>query len=90
MTPEVAEKLSILTIQLIAQLDQSVAFVRDHCTTDEFDAYRRTVGRLIAEIDLGIAEKIYREHPSLKPEALDGPYKVDPSVFEPRFYETHR
>jgi hypothetical protein len=73
-------------MQLIAHLDQSVAFVRDHCSRDEFERYRKEVGKLIAAIDLEIAERIYREHPSLRPEALDGPYKVDPRIFEPRFY----
>ena len=87
MDRTVAEGLSILMMQIGANLDQSVAYVRDHCSKEEFEAYRTEVGKIMGAIYLDIEEKLYREHPSLRPEALDGPYKVDPKIFDPRFYE---
>jgi hypothetical protein len=39
---------------------------------------------------LDIEEKLWAEHPGLKPREMDGSYDVDPSIFEPRFYSEHR
>jgi len=47
----IAEKLSILTMQLIFKLDQSVAFVCDHCTKDEFEAFCKEAAKIIDAID---------------------------------------
>ena len=33
-----------------------------------------------------IAQKLWSEYPDLKPAQMGGPYKVDESVYEPRFY----
>ena len=54
---------------------------------NEFDAYREAAGGIMSSILMDIDEPIYKEHPSLKPNGLDGPYEVDPRIFEPRFYE---
>jgi hypothetical protein len=87
MNVEVAEKLAILMLQINSKLNDSVAYVRDTCDKEEFEAYRKAVGNLMGAILLDVEEPIYKEHPSLRPDGLDGPYKVDPKIFEPRFYE---
>jgi hypothetical protein len=35
---------------------------------------------------LDIEEKLWAEHPELRPREMDGNYVVNPSNFEPRFY----
>lgn len=87
MNNEVAEKISILMMQINAQLNDSIALVRDNCTQEEFDSYRRGAAKVMAEILLKIVNPLYSENPALMPEALDGTYKVNPKIFEPRFYE---
>jgi hypothetical protein len=87
MNIEVAEKVAILMLQINSKLNDSVAYVRDTCSKEEFEAYRKAVGMLMGSILLDVEEPIYKEHPSLRPDGLDGPYKVDPKIFEPRFYE---
>jgi hypothetical protein len=87
MNVEVAEKLAILMLQINSKLNDSVAYVRDTCDKEEFEAHRKAVGNLMGAILLDVEEPIYKEHPSLRPDGLDGPYKVDPKIFEPRFYE---
>lgn len=86
MDSNVAERLSILMLRTSAHLDQSTAFVHDTCSKEEFEAYRAAVGRIMRAIYLDIEEKIFAEHPQLRPKTLDGPYEVDPAIFEPRFY----
>ncbi len=87
MNREVAEKLTVLMLQINSKLQDSVAFVRDTCTSKEVEAYRKAVGNIMGTILMNIEEPIYKEHPSLMPDGLGGPYKVDPTIFEPRFYE---
>jgi len=74
-------------LQINSQLNDSIAFIRDNGSKEEFEAYRKAAGMLMGSILLDIEEPIYKEHPSLRPDGLDGPYKVDPKIFEPRFYE---
>ena len=87
MDIEVAEKLSRLMIRLSSNLNESVAYVRDTCSEVEFESYRTTVGKVMGDIYLEIEEKIWREHPSLRPEEMGGPFKVDESVYQPHFYQ---
>jgi hypothetical protein len=86
MDLEVAEKLSALMLRVVAQLDQSVAFVRDTCERTEFEAYRRVAGQVIGTIYVDIEEKLWRQHPHLRPESLGGKYKVDDALLGPPFY----
>jgi hypothetical protein len=87
MNEEEAEQLSILLMQIVAKLDQSAAFVKDKDSKEEWDAYRQAVGRAMAEICLELEEPLWKRFPNLKPEYLDGPYKVSPEIYEPRFYD---
>lgn len=87
MNIEVAEKVAVLMLQINSKLNDSVAYVRDTCNKEEFEAYRKAAGKLMGAILIDVEEPIYKEHPSLRPDGLDGPYKVDPKIFEPRFYE---
>ena len=86
MNRDEAEKLSILLMQLVAKLDQSAVFVRDKDTKEDWDKYRQAVGRATGEICLELEEPLWRRFPDLKPEHLGGPYKIDTSIYEPRFY----
>jgi hypothetical protein len=54
MDKEAAEKLSIMIMQINAKLDQSVAFVRDHDTEDNFKEYRQVVGKIMGSLYLDI------------------------------------
>ncbi len=37
------------------------------CSPEEFRAYRRAVGKVMAEMVLEIMNPLYKEHPSIKP-----------------------
>ena len=90
MDIDVAERLSRLMLRLSANLDQSVAYVQDNCSDSEFKEYRRAVGQILGEICVEIEEKIWKEHPSLRPLQSNGPYVADESVYEPHFYRRNR
>ena len=87
MNREDAEALSILLLQLVGHLDQSAAFVRDKECKVVWDEYRHAVGRAMAAVSLDLAEPLWRRFPELRPEYLGGPYKVNPQIYQPLFYD---
>ena len=86
MTKEEAESLSIALLQIVAKLNQSAAFVRDRDDEENWDKYRDAVGRAMAAVFLDLEEPLWARFPDLRPEYLDGPYKTDPAIYEPYFY----
>ena len=87
MTKEEAESLSINLLQIVGRLDQSAAFVRDKDGEASWGQYRQAVGKAMAAVALDLAEPLWARFPTLRPEQLGGPYKIDPSIYEPRFYD---
>jgi hypothetical protein len=86
MDIKTAEALSLLLMRINSQLNDSVALVRDKCSAEELQWYRREAGNIMDTLYLDIQYKLWTEHPSLRPREMDGDYVVDPSNFEPRFY----
>ncbi len=85
MSPDVAEKLSLLMIRINAQVDDSIALVQNTAPGD-FVGYRDRASRImVAAIEL--ENRLYIDHPQRKPRQLGGAYEIDPAVFEPRFYD---
>lgn len=87
MDREVAERISVLMLRISAELDQSIALVRDTCSDEQFKKYRRAVAEPLGLIHIDIMEYLWREHPDLRPAAMDGPYEVDATIYEPMFYD---
>ena len=46
MSPDDAERLNVLLLQLQAKLSESVGFVRDHDSAKSFESYRRVVAEI--------------------------------------------
>jgi hypothetical protein len=67
----VARRISDLMIEISGRLDTSIANVRDQCSSEEFQAYRRAVGGILGEILLEVLNPLYAEHPALKPPEMD-------------------
>jgi hypothetical protein len=65
----VASQVNKLMLEYGAKLDASLLTVKDRCSTEEFDAYRNVVGRILGEM-LEVMNPIYAQHPDLKPRQL--------------------
>lgn len=68
---EVAEKISLLMLEFGSRIDESLVVVRQQCGDDEFNNYRKAVGKVMGEMLIGIMNPIYKEHPDLKPKELN-------------------
>jgi len=86
MTLSEAKELSHLLACIGAHLDQSVAFVQDHDTTENFTDYRMVVGKLLGDLYLDAMVPLYERFPEILPDYLNGPHKIPESVYLPSFY----
>ena len=88
MTREDAIKLVHLYAKIGADLDQSVAFRRDH--DQEYDAYggAHPTGKVMGALYYELMAPLYKRFPDLLPDYLDGPYSIPSSVYGPKFYES--
>ena len=88
MTLDEAKDLSHLLARIGSHFDQSVAFVRDHDTPENFEEYRTVVGKLMGDLYLDAMVPIYNRFPELLPDYLNGSYQIPESAYLPRFYGT--
>lgn len=87
MTRAEAEKLSLLFLKMIADLGQSVRYVRDHDSTEAFEAYRKVAGTLMGNLVCDASQPLLERFPELVPDYLGGPYKVSEDAYHPLFYD---
>lgn len=66
-----AKRISDLMLDISGQLDESVATVKMTCPPEEFESYRRSVGRILGQVLLDVLNPLYAEHPTLKPPGFE-------------------
>jgi hypothetical protein len=67
----IAQQISDLMIEFQSRLNSSIVTVKEKCSSEEFIAYRRAVGKTMGEMLLEVMNPLYVEHPSLKPSGLE-------------------
>jgi hypothetical protein len=68
---QIAQEISQLMLEYGAKLDGTVAKVGEHCSTQEFEAYRDAVGKVMGHMLFEIMNPLYEKHPNLKPKELE-------------------
>jgi hypothetical protein len=66
----IAQQVSELMLEYGARLDKSVALIKEHCSEQELQIYRRAVGTIMTDMLLQVMNPIYARHPGLKPKEL--------------------
>jgi hypothetical protein len=64
----IAQKISGLRLEISGQLDGSVAFVAENCSTEELEGYAQTIGSIMGIIGLDILNRLYTDFPEIKPQ----------------------
>lgn len=85
MNNQDAEKLSIALLQVLDILNQTADFVKDKDSEENWEQYRKAVGKVMGGLCLDLSEPLYSRFPELKPEQLGGSYKIDKSIYESKF-----
>lgn len=86
MEIEDAEKISVLLMQINASLNQSVRFVMDKDSEDNFKSYRLATGKIIGDLYVDLLRPLWDRFPELLPEQMEGSYIVNKEIYEPYFY----
>ncbi len=73
MDRELARRISDLMLQQYGALHESVGWVREACTADELQQYKRAVGTVLTDMLIELMWPIYRLHPDLTPDGLRVP-----------------
>jgi len=71
MKKEVFEKMNLLMLNYGAELDKMLVMVKETCTAEEFEKYRKATGKIMGVMLLDIMNPIYAAFPELKPVELD-------------------
>jgi hypothetical protein len=67
----VARQISETMIEISGRLDRSITTVKERCSSEEFETYRRAIGRILGEMLLEVLNPLYAEHPALKPPQME-------------------
>ena len=86
MNKNEAEKLSLLLIKISADLEQSVAFVKDKDTEENYLKYREAIGKVMGYLYFGVKDPLWERFQELKPKSMEGPYEIDSVIYDPQFY----
>jgi hypothetical protein len=70
MNITIAKSISDLMVEYGAKLDESITLIHKNCSEDEFIYYRNAIRKIMGYMLREIMNKIYQEHPSLKPDEL--------------------
>lgn len=64
---DAARRVVALLLDASGAIDQSVAEVRDHGTSEELKAYAKVAGGILGQIMSEALNPLFREHPELVP-----------------------
>lgn len=67
----VAERLIQVLLKCGAEINESIRDVQNHCSEEEFIAYREGMSKVMAEILFEGLNPIFKQHPDLKPEGFN-------------------
>ena len=76
-----AKLLSEQLLRITVALNESIGFVRERSTPEEAEEYKKAIAKVLGNLYWHVTDPLWEKHPSLKPENLGGPYKVDRSSF---------
>ena len=72
MKKKLAIKINSLMLEFGAKLDTSIVEVQEQCSDREFIEYKNAIGKILGFMLIDVMNPIYRKHPDLKPDKLDG------------------
>lgn len=66
----IAQEIVAALIDCSSKLNESIRLVRQKCTDEEFQKYRKGTGFVMGYLYTEVLAKIYRKHPQLEPREL--------------------
>lgn len=82
MKKELAEETSLLALKMSSTLNKHLIKIQNNCGKEDFDKMRKGIGYVMGYLYTDVMEPLWEMHPDLKPEDMDGTYKVPPETYE--------
>jgi hypothetical protein len=67
---ETAREVEAAMRKCSAILNESIRQVMETCSDEEFKAYRRTIGAIMADVYMNVMQPIHKRYPDLEPPGL--------------------
>ena len=68
---EVAAELSNRILKVSGAINDAIILVQESCPADEFNEFRRAMGRLLDQVYVLGLEPLYEAHPDIAPPELE-------------------
>jgi len=68
---ETAQHILNILLRCGADINDSILYVQDNCSNDEFEAYRNAMSKVMSEILFEGLNPIFNQHPQLKPKGFN-------------------
>ena len=81
MNKEIAEETSLLALKVSSALDNHLRKIQENCSKEDFEKMRSGIGFVMGYLYTDVMEPIWKMYPELRPEEMDGPYKVPPEIY---------
>jgi hypothetical protein len=66
-----AKQISDLMVEIEQKLAKSMEVVKESCSSEEYAAYHKAVGKIVSGILFEVVEPLYEKNPELKPLGWD-------------------
>jgi hypothetical protein len=76
MTDDTAQKLLLHLRTANEELARAVEIAKKECSAEEFETWRERLGAVLGSLFLDVLDPLYRERPSLAPDALRAQYPL--------------
>lgn len=67
---DAARHISEVLLKCGADINESIRYVQESCSKDEFEAYREATSKIMVDI-YETFDPIFKKHPDLKPKGLN-------------------
>ena len=81
MEKDLAEETSLLALKVSSTLDNHLRKLHETCDKEDFEKMRKGIGFVMGYLYTDVMEPLWNMHPELRPEEMDGPYKVPPDIY---------
>lgn len=68
---EIAKHVRDVLLKCGADINESVLYVQENCSEEEFKVYRDAMSEIMSAILFAGLNPVLQQHPDLKPEGLD-------------------
>lgn len=80
MDKELTEETSLLVMRVSSTLDKHLRKIMENSSKEDFEKMRSSIGFAMGYLYTDVLEPLWHQHPELRPEDMDGSYRIPQDV----------